>query len=153
MITTIFFQIYSFYATGSELGTRKQHFELRAFSGFCIRIFPLKLTLSVYCKKSVNSPFLELSTAPYGLLIFMIQNVYSRKFWLKLQRPQSYMWNVHIEYDHVWEVTILCSVTHQNLFYLCYKTYDTHWGRWINLQYRQNKIYYRDCISINRCAT
>ena len=76
---------------------------------------------------------MELSTAPYVLLIFMIQNVYSRNFWLKFQRPQFYMWNVHNKYDHVWEVTILCSVTHQNLFYLCYKTYDTQWRRWINL--------------------
>ena len=64
---------------------------------------------------------------------FIIQNVYSRNFWLKYQGPQFYMWNVHKRYDHVWEVTILCSVTHQNLFYLCYKTYDTQWRRWVNL--------------------
>ena len=55
----------------------------------------------------------------------MIQNVYSWYFLKKLQRPQFYMWNVHIKYDHVWDVTILCSVTHQKLFYLCYITYDT----------------------------
>ena len=47
MITTSFFQMYSFYATGSGFGTRKQHFELRAFSGFCIWIFPIKLTYSI----------------------------------------------------------------------------------------------------------
>ena len=63
----------------------------------------------------------------------MIQTVYSYKLYVKLQRPLFYMWNVHIKFDHVWDVTIQCSVTHQKLFYLCYITYDTQWRKWIKL--------------------
>ena len=129
MITTSFFQIYSFYTTGSELGTRKQHFELRAFSGFCIRIFPILLTclLQKECQLTISG---IVNCSVWFVDIYDPKRIF-QKILIELQRPQFYMWNVHIKYDHVWEVTILCSVTHQNLFYLCYIAYDTQWRRWI----------------------